>query len=962
MGLANDCTRLDNLRFNIDIHKDRVYDVNELCHRMSHVLVFMSKIVDSKYVKLKCLAAAKTVADEKLADSLATVNYNKRYDSLLQDDPLEDSLMSQLEFFTTAIRQHISFREYYTGHKFISSFDDLVHMNGQFDVTDLRWYKNYPKVERLSLKRPYDEATEDEDEKDNDYDDAEQRRKSAERKSDPTKVNFDIVNAQTQDFNMSISQRFRSILQGSEINGVEFPEDEIPLEKTDEPTEEYKESPAAIDCVKKPFKIVYDVLADEKVADDDTCDCLKISTLCDRRYNLNEIETGMFYFIVEKKFVHSSEDFQALNQNPRYVHKVSNSTHAAIQYLLFKPIPDLSRMMRLKYIFFTPSSALDALIDTYAFEPIPGNQYNFTHISKLLKPRIYTPRPGPSSAKKERQLSIEQSTPIGSPDSTPQPKSQSDKKRLPRKKIANEENFHASDDLLDVFLEIERQLKQLTTGKFVMDASQAMNENSPYKVGFLRAERGFSSLPISIRTLRNQKFTTKGEPAMMRLPCEAKGSVELTIELVDKIVYDELNLPQIQTTEVPSITSGSVRIFGVSHHVKKLSVPVNCGTKQCRLSLSLFGAVRSDTSRRVSLPPSPLKQQDVDQKPQIEQRNAIAENFGECFVKLEPLEPLEMNGSAEQMEIEPDIFNRSERDLFCDSDMMDASKNEGGSGETSRTMSIEISPEFVTNIKLENLITDELKPQVSPGATENDFEDFLTSHTIDISGNVKVEPRDVQEKEEEDEEMPPQSYSPPLPREPTQYRQLLNATNEFSLMKSQVTFDELNDIEKYAAFERNIKKFFPDVNAYAKLICVDIKKNPFANRTDKLHEEKVRLAHCNQQKHSPDSHHSNIFPTQYKYVRDGFVDSYDHLSHLSADALANLDIYDEIDLSNNPPLSSAASSMSPPSLVQSRSSSPTPPASVLPDDEVEACEIIDLDDPLKAEECFYGDVITIDDD
>lgn len=121
MGLANDCTRLDNLRFNIDIHKNRVYDVNELFHRMSQVLVFMSKIVFNKNAKLKCLAAAKTVADKKLVDSLATVKYKRCYDRPVQDDAMEDSLMNQLEFFAMAIYEDISYREYYSEHKFISS-------------------------------------------------------------------------------------------------------------------------------------------------------------------------------------------------------------------------------------------------------------------------------------------------------------------------------------------------------------------------------------------------------------------------------------------------------------------------------------------------------------------------------------------------------------------------------------------------------------------------------------------------------------------------------------------------------------------------------------------------------------------------------------------------------------------------------------------------------------------------
>lgn len=671
---------------------------------------------------------------------------------------------------------------------------------------------------------------------------------------------------------------------------------------------------------------------------------------------------------------------------------------------MFRPIPGYSRMQRIKYIFFTPPSLIAALLEHYIFEPQPGELYGYKTRSLILKPRRST------------QVGAKEIKPQGSPESTstpvkasqtPSKPTQDVARGLPRNKIPNEEHFLASDDLLEVFLEIERQLNEISTANIKMDASQAMNENSAHSIGFIAKNRPCSSLPIVVKTKRNQKIAFK-EELMIKLPCVATGNFDLLLQLDDKIVYDESNLPQIETTDLPSIT-GYIKIYGVTHHIKKLTIPFvgenKTGKLSSKLSFAFFTKVKSDTKRRVSTTQQveeTKSQQEVKIKQEPEEfvvERVMNVNtpmiFDDCYVKLEPLEtmrdtvrPVESTNVSqapvEQMNIEPDICVKYETESFDDYNMyamhcsqnqsLDISQNYNGSFNTSDavyTTSHEdistISATSPINLKVENIVKEEFKNQPSPGATYNDFEEFLTSHTISVPAPVKIEepvtvtikpktPPAPSPEPEPEPEQPELSPWEEFADEMIELQPLFNQENRFSIEKTGVPFENLSIGEQFVATDNCIATVVHEIKLFARSIVIDFKEPCLK----KLKPLPSNVSSLNKILYSESFFHLN-FPTQKKYAQDGFVNSNNHLSHLSLDCLANLELFDEIDLSTGQLTTSSPT----PEIPQQQRSQSNSFAEELGAETEEVLCVVAVD-PLRETKVnnsmVVGEVIVIDDD
>lgn len=830
MGLSNDLTRLDNLRFKLDICKDQIFDIDALLQRIFQVLIALSKLIDNKYVKLKCLAAARTCADDNLSKILEKAHYTKHFDSILLEDPLEENIMNQLEFFAIAIGQKISFYEYYKNKSFIASFDDLVHMNGVFDETELKAYDKYPKTERVKWPASYDTEAESQEENEET-----ETVEPAAVKIILTNLDIEEIKRETEIFRQSVSGKFKNILNGFS-NGFESFEDEIPLldlgpvVESNGFLEELKEE-------KKPFKIDYEFKV-ENIVRDDSCDSLKIWDLCEHRYNMNEIETVMYYFILHKKNIYSPEDFENLNQNENYEVNKSKGSHAAIQYLIFRQIPEYSRLSRIRYIFNYPRSFVAALMEHYRFEPHPGN-YNYVRISSILKKRKLKTDQAPTSDNSQNQAIQEPQTSPASQSlkrkSTNVSESSEIVKKQPHNLIKKEEDFHASDDLLDIFLEIERHMKHWVNGALRMDASQAMNEDSPYKVGFILKERDYTSVPIVIKINRNKKTTIKRDTTI-ELPCQAFGSLDATIDILDEIVYDELNEPYIKTTELPTIT-GSVQIYGVTHFLKKMTVPFISGSKVNKLVFSLFSRLTKDTKdssvRRKITPKKPTpqpKEVEIKQEPNDESfenpDNAIHEHIEpEIFIKVEEqVESLAYGDPSdfEMEEIRNEIPNVDTTEIL-DSNVVKVENIEEDTEildlNVVKVENIEEDIETLdSNVKIENLDED-IKMQSSPYSTLNDFEDLLPSHTIEISHTKNIEKQQMKDEKEMKEN------SPPIVQQPYQHIEAaIDYQNPFifTMPMESLSDDHFNNFNN---IENKVKEYYPCAKSHARVVCVDFRKN-----------------------------------------------------------------------------------------------------------------------------------------
>lgn len=351
---------------------------------------------------------------------------------------------------------------------------------------------------------------------------------------------------------------------------------------------------------------------------------VSVYDLCNQGFSLFDIENVMLYTIMEKKMKFSQAEFAAFNKN-KAAHDTENQAQHAFTFLICRSQPEHSRVKKVLYVACS-SSMFDFNLEHFSFEVIPG-RYKAKKKNSDLSIREDAEVNGDenamdtseepatiasTSAKKVSKKSPKvpkialkkesRTEPMLSPESlsASQPNASQPNVNQLKPKVStldSDQNFHASDALLGVFLRLENELSNIAGVKVTFNLKQMTDESSPHKIGFISSfAKEFKPTEVKVQKRRNQR---NSEPVLKEiwLPAHTHGAIIICMEIVDEIVYDENNdNPWIKSTQIVKL-NGGLTIDYTSWNVKNLTVNCNVAGVDSKIRISLRHEHRSKCKR-----------------------------------------------------------------------------------------------------------------------------------------------------------------------------------------------------------------------------------------------------------------------------------------------------------------------------------------------------------------------------
>lgn len=355
---------------------------------------------------------------------------------------------------------------------------------------------------------------------------------------------------------------------------------------------------------------------------------VRVYNLCSQGYSLFEVENVMLYAIMEKKMKFIQSEFADFNKN-RLSQDTENQVHHAFNYLTCRPQPEYYRLRRVIYVACS-AGMLEYNLVNFTFETIPGKYKYLKKKSqdmsfkedieasgeeKQLDQVMEIPKEPPTSAstatcKKSSRKSpkVPKITPPKEPRkelisnserTVSQSKDPKGKKELIT--LESDASFHASDELLDIFLLLQNELSIIAKEKVTINLKQMSDESSPHKVElFAKLSDGIKGTEVKVQKRRNQRCG----PAVIQqitLPAHTHGAIIINLEIVDEIVYDENNdNPRIKSTHQVKL-NGGFTLDRTSHNIKNMNLNCSVNGIESRIKVSFRNEYKTKKKKPVEM-------------------------------------------------------------------------------------------------------------------------------------------------------------------------------------------------------------------------------------------------------------------------------------------------------------------------------------------------------------------------
>lgn len=621
MGISTDLTKLEEMKYSLSCYE--IGHRTLIINRIRDALIFLIILLENKVLKHKCLMSAKTcgyVAEIEIP--------NCSHTSLVPiETDFERQILNLLENFSRSIKEGSLMFDAFPNKQGSDLYENLIYLDKKVQNEELDLCKDYPKVERHLKRKKLPEETNGQEETE----------KEPEKQLNSQEI-LDCVG----DFHQMLAKKFKSIFKDSgnikcELDDFDFGKIESkPIKIKAE--NGHHEKPDI-----KKFRFDYELSIDKLVENkvDETEDVFKVSDYFGKGLRIYEVEMQMFFFLAERKHRYSFDEFKELNCNKEGIFEDTDEIkygQKVLNYLIFRPIPQLSRNSRLSQThMYQTNSLLEFIHQNYRI----NDDFTYTRTDKLNETmngdtnesandsqhfsssetpkKVATPRPKSQKRKSEDEPSFT-STPkakitkpgprkltaaevlanIEQKEAKKQPPKKSEKVRKPgplrktkpgplgKTQKLVEEPLKASDEIVSIFNSLETQLRKYTSDLH-MDISQLKSDKSNIIIDFMeryKRKSYESQIPIHVKNLRNKQYK-ETEVGNLVLLCDSVGRLEILHKIEDTLVYDENNEPQIATTIFTEI-SGKLKIYNTTSTIKNLIIPININGVKFKLNCGLF--------------------------------------------------------------------------------------------------------------------------------------------------------------------------------------------------------------------------------------------------------------------------------------------------------------------------------------------------------------------------------------
>jgi hypothetical protein len=692
IGLSHDLSRLEQIKYTKegDATKYTEEEFVKVHRKMFVALVTLGFIVKDYSLRRLCIEAAAVCEPEgvickKILEQLPPQNLPLKVD----DEAMKITLVhlrEQLETFQSAIKANVNLSTTWLKSS-VLCYENLDFLNRRKVLSDDLKPLEYPGVEKYlkrTRKDSNDEVAEEEEKKKplNSvkvleelkcfHEDISERLKRINNPFRPT-VDLSFIPPISQEIKAMIFKAF------SASTDFEFLRDGEIFIKVAVPFETLKSYHTYFFMINKEQKkknkahLFFDFDAtketDMTVTQMYQEGIVRVHDLCCQGSNIFDIENVMLFTIMEKKNLYLMTEFIDLNKN-QSVKVAQNPMQSAFFYLTARPIPQLALLCRTTNVGFTSTSVLDYCVDHYTFDATPcrysykkkgdegksekkGEDVDLEEADKPTKPKPLRKPPSVSKLVKPPALKIVKQTPpkLVSPPGVARHSHKA--KRPPAVELAaGTETFNSSQELINVFLLMENELSNIVGSKVKMDLRQMSDPRSMHNVKFTYDTS--SELPVNVSTLRNNKVT----PIMtkvIQLPARIHGSLLVTFDTIDQIIYDDNNEPHIRTQKEPKV-SGNIIFDHMSHAIKCMNIECTVLSIRSKFVFSMRGGSRSwekktkdERKQRESSEQSPSSSCDG-------MIREIKEEILEPFHDLPELEPPK-NGDSMNIKIESNQAN-----------------------------------------------------------------------------------------------------------------------------------------------------------------------------------------------------------------------------------------------------------------------------------------------------------------
>ena len=627
IGLSHDLTHLEQIKYTKEgaAMKWTETDFIATCRKMYQALITLGFIINDYSLRRLCIQAASVC--EPSTDSCKAIlselleAESGKCETSFEMKTVFRHLREQLELFQSAIKMNISLPTTWQKSS-IQCYKQFEYLNRRVELSEDLKHLEYPGIERHLKKLKVDTPEESEEVEKKPLDANQILRDSTEfakivssrlkQIKNPFKVHNDVKPPLSQ-----VIAVIFTVLRNSpdfEFNNFGHIFMKLSKETSLEALNSYR---STIDLIhneqrklNKP-NLFFDFDMTEKDASEREFTSMyqegtvRVHDLCVKGYNIFDIENVMLYTIMEKKMKFIQSEFTDFNKN-QAAQETENQAQHAFNYLLCCPQPQHSRIKKIVYIARS-ASMLDYNLEYYTFEAIPG-RYKYVRKNQLdsnLKDDVEVDQsmeiPTEESSQLSTTLSIKKPTRKSPkvPKITPQKEAKKDpsinselivsqpnaKTEIislshvkPIKKVEvvtldSEETFHASEDLLTIFLLLQNELSIIVGEKVTLNLMQMCDESSPHKVDFLLKSTDVKAAEIKVQKRRNQRIgmTMRKE---ISLPIHNVCAIVIHQDFTDEIVYDEyVDNPQIKSTLQIKL-SGGLLLENTSHNIKNMIV--NC--------------------------------------------------------------------------------------------------------------------------------------------------------------------------------------------------------------------------------------------------------------------------------------------------------------------------------------------------------------------------------------------------